>query len=76
MCRFFLWHSGSTNCVNTLSTWVSRYNYHNTQPAVDYGFQLLREKGIDRVYFNVWADGTIYANSETAMNNGKGTRLL
>lgn len=27
-------------------------------------------KGIKRVYFNVWADGNIYAESQTAIDNG------
>ena len=61
---------GTTGCLNVAGTWVSRYNYHASVPEIDFGFSTLAAKGIKRVYFNVWADGNIYARSQTATDNG------
>ncbi|KAK7076681.1 hypothetical protein SK128_026327 [Halocaridina rubra] len=61
---------GPDFCFRTYGTWVSRYNFHASESEVHSGFQALKDKGITRVYFNIWADGSIYANSATAINNG------
>ncbi|XP_050738544.1 uncharacterized protein LOC127009483 [Eriocheir sinensis] len=61
---------GSVNCINVAATWVSRYAYSADYNSVYTGFTTLRQKGINRVYFNIWADGNLYANSATAQANG------
>lgn len=62
---------GTVNCINVAATWVSRYAYSADYNSIYEGFSTLRQKGINRVYFNIWADGNLYANSATAQANGK-----
>lgn len=50
---------------------MSRYAYSADYNSVYTGFSTLRQKGINRVYFNIWADGNLYANSATAQANGE-----
>ncbi|XP_059097645.1 uncharacterized protein LOC131891956 [Tigriopus californicus] len=61
---------GANNCLNVVGTWVSRYNYHGSYGEIDQGFSKLAAKGVNRVYFNIWADGNLYAQSNTASSNG------
>lgn len=62
---------GGNNCLNVVGTWVSRYNYHGSYGEIDQGFSKLAAKGVNRVYFNIWADGNLYAQSNTASSNGE-----
>jgi len=57
-------------CFNTYGTWVSRFIHSRTRAEVFDSFGKLRDQGITRVYFNVWAEGFVYFNSPTALANG------
>ena len=62
---------GQTKCLNVIGTWVSRYKYHGSYSEIEAGFSALKRKGVNRVYFNVWADGNLYATSATAQSSGE-----
>ncbi|KAK2712258.1 hypothetical protein QYM36_011071 [Artemia franciscana] len=57
-------------CFDVYGTWVSQYRFSGSQADVDQGFAALKEKGVKRVLFNVWANGVIFANSATAQAAG------
>eukprot|EP00095_Tigriopus_kingsejongensis_P002877 maker-scaffold52_size450388-snap-gene-3.18 protein:Tk02877 transcript:maker-scaffold52_size450388-snap-gene-3.18-mRNA-1 annotation:"hypothetical protein LOTGIDRAFT_233333" len=61
---------GAIGCLNVIGTWVSRYNFHGSAGEIEQGFSALAAKGVNRVYFNIWADGNLYAESSTASSNG------